>query len=112
MFVEEPVSQVVTNGTNVTFTCAVISSPLSSTISWRNGSVIMNRFDVRLDISQSLSQVKGGIRISSSLTIINVDGFDSNTVKCVSEYSVDMTTIISTIRSEAILSVLGEVESI
>ena len=48
------------------------------------------------------------MRTSSSLTISKVTGFDSDVVECFSEYFVNAAVMLSTVRSEATLSVLGE----
>lgn len=110
-FVEEPTSLVVRNGTDVTFTCAVISSPADSPIGWMLGDRTLNPDDEGILIDEDVDQVSRGIRTTSSLTIFDATGLDSNTVACHSEYSVTGGVIVSRVRSEALLNVLGETSS-
>ena len=69
---------------------------------------ILDRHDERIAIVSNLESVNLGMRTSSSLTISNVTGFDSDVVECFSEYFVNVAVMLSTVRSEATLCVLGE----
>lgn len=107
-FVVQPTSLVVRNGTDVTFTCAALSSPAESPIGWKLGDRILNSDDEGVLIVPEVDPVRKGIRTASSLTIFGVSGLDSNVVECHSEYSVADGVVVSRIRSKAVLSVLGE----
>ena len=111
VFVEEPRSVAVTNGSSVSFTCAVVSSPKSSRITWKvgNNMIIDERLmGDRFGISDFVSLVDKGIKTTSILTIVNVTGYDSNIVECFSQYQIDAATVASMVMRDAALSVLGE----
>lgn len=86
-FVENPAPQVVLNGTDVIFTCAVISSPVESVITWKLGNKILDGRGERFAIVSDVVSVYGGRRTTSILTIMNVTGFNSDVVECFSEYN-------------------------
>ena len=114
MFVVQPTSQVVSSGTDVTFTCAIISG-YNSTIAWSLGSFIVDRSNERFDIHTELSMPElqlEGIQTTSSLTILNVTGLDSSVVQCFTENQPSGVVGTSRLRAEAVLSVLGECKSI
>ena len=99
----------VSNGTDVTFTCAIIALSEGYTIGWSLGSLIVDLSNERFNLHTSLSRPElqfGGIQTTSSLTILNVTGFDSSVVECFIEYRPNNVIAIS--RTEAVLSVLGE----
>lgn len=70
--------------------------------------MILDRHNERFDISKNVVSVDGGRRTTSVLTIMNATGFDSGVLECFSEYFVSEAVMVSTERSEAVLSVLGE----
>jgi hypothetical protein len=64
--------------------------------------------DASIIIRSGVSLMSGGVMTTSSLTMLGVTGFDSDVVECFSEYSVSGGAVISSVRSEATLSVLGK----
>ena len=62
----------------------------------------------RFDVSDFVSQVDEGMKTTSTFTISNITGYDSNIVKCISKYQGNA---VFTSVSVAVLSVLGKSES-
>ncbi len=108
-FVERPTSLVVLNGTNAIFTCAVVSSPLASEIGWKLGDTILSNGE-KATIEISFEEDAEGQRTISSLIIIDVSGYDSDTVECSTMYRVDAAIMFPGPKSTTELSVLGEGE--
>jgi len=70
--------------------------------------MILDQHDDRFDILTRVTQKGDRMRTASSLTIINVTGFDSNVLECLAMYQVEENDNLSMpVRSVAILSVLG-----
>ena len=113
-FIEEPLYQVVTNGTDVTFRCSVLSSPEASHINWIHRNSVVQREDNNYNIN-TITHVgeEGGMITDSTLTIFNVTGFDSSFVECLTEYFADrVATVTASDRRETVLGVLGMQETL
>ena len=96
----------VSNGTDVTFTCAIVTLSEGYTIGWSLGSLIVNQSNERFNVHTNFELQFEGIQTTSFLTILNVTGFDSSVVQCFTKYLPNNVLAIS--RAEAVLSVLGE----
>ena len=110
-FLEKPRDQLVSSGQRVTFNCSILSSPERSSLQWlQNGQLIDPTSGIRYIITsssqQNTNQEQGGVVSTSSLTIGDVDGYNSGSVECLVTYLSGETDVM--VSAEAVLSVLGE----
>ena len=106
MIIEEPTSQVVSAGSDVTFNCSAASSPGRSRVTWKLRGVVQQD-GARVRIRSPVRQVNGAMRVDSTLTIFGTSGHDSGRVECLVELDMD-TQMAQPVEVEAVLSVLGE----
>lgn len=105
-----PRGLIVRVGASVSFNCSVVSSPEFSHIRWRHGNNIVDtrnsgvKYTVVLDTRLNTTPGMEGMETLSTLTIHDVDGYDSNTVECF----VNSVAVQAPLSAEVILSVLGK----
>lgn len=99
---------------DVSFNCSVVSSPQFSHVTWKHGINIVDtrggddKYTVVSDTRQNTTPGTEGMETVSTLTIHELNGFDSNTVECFAEYLASPVEVLAEVRTEVILSVLGE----
>lgn len=112
VFIDKLRDQITTNGTDVVFQCSVTSAPEVSHITWLHKNSLAQRGDDHYRISTT-THTEADIEMvvtNSTLTILNVTGYDSGVVECMVEYLADGVAIeTATGRSTAVLGVLGKI---
>ena len=92
----------------INFTCATISSPRHTVINWQHNGASIDSGG-RYVIGSDRSGIQAGSVVTvSTLTIDNVNGFDSGLVECMVTYSNADDTETVSISSETVLGVLGK----
>ncbi len=92
----------------MTFTCVAISSPSFTIINWLHRGRLIDNGD-RYNISSAGNRREAGAAVSvSTLSIDDVNGFDSGPVECRATYSYADNSQSTFIASETVLGVLGK----